>query len=169
MPHDQRTSVDLPKLPSHAKSWSDGVQTVNLADLRGTSGRDAFATLATQRKGGAAGSQTAGQVVHLSLTLSACESLRSAWLENCLAVQEPSEMAGADSLSAPKSPTRTSDAPICLEARLPPLHPKTCARFMLMAAGHGSLFAGKAALRSYFPDQRASLLGVTQEECTAHN
>lgn len=41
-------------------------------------------------------------------------------------------------------PTQLSglEAPVCVDARLPPLHPKACASLALLAAGHGSLFAG---------------------------
>lgn len=35
-----------------------------------------------------------------------------------------------------------TDAPLAFDARLPPLHPKLSARLTLLAAAHGSLFAG---------------------------
>lgn len=38
-----------------------------------------------------------------------------------------------------------ADAPLALDARLPPLHPKLSAQLTLLAAGHGSVFAGPSS------------------------
>ena len=39
---------------------------------------------------------------------------------------------------------RLPDPPLALDVRMPPLHPKRSANLQALAAGHGSLFAGKA-------------------------
>ena len=38
-----------------------------------------------------------------------------------------------------------TDAPLAFDARLPPLHPKLSAQLTLLAAGHGSIFAGPSS------------------------
>ena len=42
--------------------------------------------------------------------------------------------------------TTLEPPPVCFEARLPPLNPKLSAQLTLLAAGHGSLFAGEFPL-----------------------
>ena len=54
------------------------------------------------------------------------------------------------SASPSSSPTKGrpeghADAPLAFDARLPPLHPKLSAQLTLLAAGHGSIFAGPSS------------------------
>ena len=64
-----------------------------------------------------------------------------------LRVQRADMSPAASPSSSPTKgrPDGQADAPLAFDARLPPLHPKLSAQLTLLAAGHGSLFAGPSS------------------------
>ena len=76
---------------------------------------------------------------------------------------DPQEAAGARLRGAHSNgDTRPSCAqhlpPLAYDIRLPPLHPKQAAQLYMLAAGHGSLFAGALACSDLHGSHAASAL-----------